>query len=86
MSLRDFLIAWVRLGEALEAEANMTKMHKRFNTRLGFPVVYCSSRRMSLTDSFPLWQKNARMTNDLSQVTCENCKRELGISKKVEQP
>lgn len=76
--IRDLLIGLLAAQEMKEVAEGRMKMHKRFNTRLGFPVVACSSKRMSLTDSFPPWQKNARMTNDLSQITCENCKRELG--------
>ena len=78
--LRDELIAWWCAQEMRLAEEGMKKIHWRFNTRLGFPVVYCSPQRMALTDKFAGWHKTAAMTTDPSQVTCENCKRELRIS------
>lgn len=76
-ALRDILIGWVLLAEALDAEEAMKKTHKQFNTRLGFPVTLCTPNRMSLTDSFKHWHKNAQMTNNIKDVTCANCKREL---------
>lgn len=76
--VRDYFVALWKEMELQIAEHAMRKIHKQFNTRLGFPVTYCTPNRMSLTDSFKPWQKNAAMTNDLSRITCENCKRELG--------
>jgi len=79
--LRDYLIGLLcaqAIAQAIEeATEGMKKVHHRFNTRLGFPVVLCSGKRMSLTDNFPGWHKTAPMTTDSSKVTCENCKREL---------
>ena len=75
--LRDELIAYWCAQEMLLAEEGMKKTHKQFNTRLGFPVVLCAPRRMSLTDKFAGWHKTAPMTNVLKDVTCQNCIKEL---------
>lgn len=75
--LRDELLAWWCAQEIQLAEKSMKKVHKQFNTRLGFPVTLCTPNRMSLTDSFKPWQKSAKMTNVRSDVTCDHCLREL---------
>jgi len=73
--LRDYLIGKLLEIDALEAEHAMNKVHKRFNTALGFPVVLCAPRLGSLVDRFKPWQKTAQMTNNASEVTCGNCKK-----------
>jgi hypothetical protein len=73
--LRDYLIGKLLEADALDSEAAMSMVHKRYNTALGFPVTACTQRRNSLTDCFKPWQKNAKMTNIDSDVTCKNCMR-----------
>lgn len=76
--IRDELLAWWCAQEMRLAEDGMKKIHKQFNTRLGFPVVLCCPYRMALTDKHIAgWHKTAPMTNVLSDVTCGHCLKEL---------